>query len=299
MDKLSCLKAFVAVVKEGGFSSAARKMGVSKVIVSRQVAQLESSLGVRLLQRSTRKVSPTQSGLTYFENCLPLLAEFDYLDDSIQKDHHAAKGIVKIAAPSSSFTQTHLTPALHHYAKQHPDIELKVELTDRYIDLIEDGFDMAIRIGSLPDSSLIAKKLANMEVILCASPDYLAEFGTPTDPNDLKDHQLVIDSNYRGGKNWVFTRDNDNIIINTSGPITVNCAAVTTDLISRGAGIGLSPSFMVEKSLDNGDIVQILPQWTVYTGGVYAVYTNRKHLSNRIKVFVDILQEYFQSTSLK
>lgn len=290
MDKLACINAFVEVVKNQGFTPAAKKLGVSKAVVSRQVAQLESSLDLCLLHRSTRQVSATTAGLDYYDRCLPLLADFQALDDAMQDRQQAPAGELRISAPSSSFSQRYLTPTLKEFAAAYPDVQLDIELTDDMIDVIELRCDLAIRIGSLPDSSLIAKKLAAMEVYLCASPAYLNRHGAPQHPDELQQHPLIIDSNYRDGLNWNFQCNDESITLPVAGPIRINCAAMTCDLLHEGLGLGLCPSFIADEAIAKGDLIRILPNWSIYQGGIYAVYSHRKYLSNNVRLFVQMLQ---------
>ncbi len=288
------MRAFCEVVKEGGFSAAARKLGLSKVLVSRYVSALENDLGVRLLQRTTRKMSTTEVGESYYIRCLTLLDDFQDLDDAIKAQHKQVAGKLKLSVPSEAFTNKHLVPFFTKFAQAYPNIELDIQLADRYIDIVEEGFDLAIRIGRLDDSSLIARKLANMKMILCASPEYLTQSASLSHPSDLKQHKLIIDSNFRGGQSWTFTKQSASTTIKVEGPIRINSAAAATGFLKNHIGIGICPSFMIIEELKEGSLVNVMPEWSLSAGGIYAVYSHRRHLSSKINVLVQALVEHFK-----
>ena len=296
MDKIVCMHAYCEVVREGGFSAAARKIGSSKVLVSRYVSALETDLGVRLLERTTRKMRTTDVGQAYYERCQRLLEDFAELDASIKERHREAAGKLRLSVPSEAFTNKHLLPFFIQFAQDYPMIDLEVQLADRYIDIIEEGFDVAIRIGKLQDSSLIARQLAPMKMLICASPNYLAKSSSIKTPDDLRNHQLVIDTNYRGGQQWVFKKDGESISVKANGRLKINSAASTTELILNDLGVGICPSFMVTDELSKGLLTPVLKDWCIYEGGIYAMYTHRKHLSARVSLVVDALKEYFTYT---
>ena len=299
MDKVTCMTAFCEVVKEGGFSAAARKMNSSKVLVSRYISALEADLGVRLLNRTTRKMSTTDVGQAYFERCVTLLEDFQELDDAVKVHQREVTGKLKISVPSEAFTNKHLTPFFSQFIEEHPNIELDINLADRYIDIVDEGYDLAVRVGKLGDSSLIARKLADMRLLICASIDYLNQHKRILEPKDLVDHRLVVDSNYRGGQKWTFQKGGEQISIKAQGNLRVNSSAVATHILKQGLGVGLCPSFMVEEELKSGQLLEVLPDWEVSRGGIYALYSHRKHLSAKVKVILDALSEHFEETVSK
>lgn len=298
MDKVTCMRAFCEVVKEGGFSAAGRKLNVSKVLVSRYVAALEAELGVRLLQRTTRKMSTTDLGQAYFERCLAILDDFEELEESIKDSHRDAAGTLRLSVPSESFTHQHLTEFLCQFAKRYPQIKLDVLLVDRFVDIVGEGFDVAIRGGKLNDSSLIARKLAPLEMLICATPAYLDQSTLINEPEDLAGHSLIVDSNYRHGQNWQFSRGEQSKLYKAQSRIRVNSAKITAEFIKQDLGIGLCPSFMVAEELANGKLVRVLPEWEIMKGGIYAIYSHRKHLSARVNLLVNELVEYFETASI-
>ncbi len=293
MDKLTCMRAYVAVVETGGFSSAARRLGVSKALVSKQVNQLEENLGVRLLQRTTRRVSATSNGQAYYEQCRPLLAELDELDAAVQSNNTQPSGELRVSAPLS-FGELHLMPAVSEYVIRHPEVRLHLDLTDRYVDLVEERVDVAIRIGSLTESSLVARKLSSTSMLLCASPAYLAQHGEPQQPQDLADHACVLDNNYRGGTRWTIGSGENKVTTEISAVIILNSARATRELLLADHGIGFVPSFAVCDDIVRGRLQRLLPAYRCDPIGVYAVYPHRKHLSAKVRLFIDTVIAHCQ-----
>jgi DNA-binding transcriptional LysR family regulator len=283
------------VVKEGGFSAAARKMSISKVMVSRAVSQLEEDLAVRLLYRTTRKMNPTEEGLAYFERCQVLLEDFETLETSVREKYRTAKGRLRLSIPSDSFSMNNLVSPIFTFMNSYPEVEFDIHMGNRYVDLVDDGFDIVIRIGDLEDSSHIARKLDDMRLLICATPEYLDRHALIKEPNDLNSHQLLVDTIYRSGRSWNFTKGNDTIIIKTNSRFKINSPSVIAEAMLRGLGIGMCPSFVVQDQLENGQLVSVLNEWELMTGGVYAVYSHRRHLSTKVNVFVEHLIQHFKS----
>ena len=293
MDKLACMRAFVTVVEGGGFSEAARRMGVSKALISKQVGQLEENLDLRLLHRTTRKVTPTSSGQAYFDQCRPLLAEFDELDSAMRLSSTSPAGELHVAAPVT-FAEMHLMPVVSWYSSSYPDVTVKLDLTDRFIDLVEERIDVAIRIGELSDSSLVARKLGEVSMQLCASAEYLAEHGEPVEPGQLAGHSCVLDSNYPGGYHWQLGRKNTPVSIEVNPRLIVNSARAGRELVRAGHGIAFLPSFAIADDINKGQIKRLLPDYASEPIGIYAVYQHRKHLSAKIRLFIEAMNEYFK-----
>jgi DNA-binding transcriptional LysR family regulator len=291
MDKLACMRAFVAVVEAGGFSQAARRIGVSKGLVSRQVGQLEENLGVRLLHRTTRRVSATSSGQSYFEQCRPLLAELNELDAAVQSGNASPSGELRVTAPLS-FAELHLMSTVSAFSRRFPEVRLHLDLTDRFVDLVEERIDLAIRIGRLRESSLVARKLGSMSMLVCASPDYLGEYGQPGQPDQLAEHACVVDSNYPGGTRWTLGSGENSITTEITAGILVNSARAARELILRGHGIAYLPSFAVADDIAQGRLRHLLPEYPSEPIGIYAVYQHRKHLSAKIRSFIDTAIEH-------
>lgn len=298
MDKINGMRTFCRVVKEGGFSAAARKLGTSKVMVSRNVSKLEDDLGLRLLQRTTRKMSLTEDGLSYYERCLTLLEEFDELENSIKDRSRVAKGRLKLSVPSEAFTSMHLVPFFSQFSEKYPELQLDITLADRYVDIIGGGFDAAVRIGTLNDSSIVARKLASMKLLLCASPPYLDQFDPIAEPKDLNQHNFVMDTNYRDGQSVVFSKGAQQITFKAPAKIRINSPAAVAALLKQGLGLGICPSFIVTQELKENKLCQVLPEWEITSGGIYVIYSHRLHLSLKVRLFVRELADYFENRVL-
>lgn len=297
MDKLSCMKTFCYVVKEGNFSAAARKLKVSKVMVSRSIAYLEEELGIRLLQRTTRKMSLTDDGTAYYERCQAIIDEFDNLDMIMKNSAQSISGKLRIAVPSEAFTSMHLLPFFRQLTDDFPEVSLEINMSDRHIDIVEEGFDVAIRIGELADSSLIARKIADVELVLCASQRYVNKFMTASKgvshPDDIIHHPFILDSNYRNGHQIHFSQNTQRVSVKVDSCITVNSAVATSYFINHDMGIGITPDFMLKDDIRKNKVIRLLPDWKINKGGIYAVYSSRKHLSAKVKCFVSELSQYF------
>jgi len=291
MDKLSSLHAFVAVVETGGFSSAARRLGVSKAQVSKQVAQLEELLGVRLLHRTTRRVTATSSGQAYFEQCQPLLTELDELDSVVQNKNASPSGELRITAPIS-FAELRLMPVVAGYSERYPEVQLNLNLTDKFVDLIEERVDVAIRIGSLEDSSLVASKLGTTSMQVCATPAYLASNGMPTDPAQLSHHDCVVDSNYPGKADWLLGSGDRAMTVKVSSKMQVNSARAARELVLANRGIGYLPSFAINDDIKAGRLKHLFQEYATAPLGIYAVYTHRRHLSAKVRLLIEMIKNH-------
>ncbi|MEH6578059.1 MAG: LysR family transcriptional regulator [Amphritea sp.] len=294
MDTLVCIKAFVTVVEEEGFSAAGRKLGWSKHLVSKYVGQLENSLGVRLLHRTTRQVSMTTLGRAYLERCKPLLEEFQALQLSVQDSHSTPQGELVISAPTT-FAELHLMGPVSDFMALYPDIQINMQLSDRYVDIVEEGLDVAIRIGDLPDSSLIARKLADLDVVICAAPEYLAKQGTPEHPEQLAEHTCLIDSNLRTRDRWPMKVGDEVGYIKVAGNMIVNSAAAMRVMALDGHGLGMFPGFVVGGDIATGRLVPVLSEYCYNRMGVYALYSHRRHLSAKVRLLIDHLIKHFEN----
>ena len=294
MDRLACMHAFVAVVDANGFSNAARKSGMTKALLSKYVAHLEKQLGVRLLQRTTRHVSTTEVGRAYYERCLPLLDDLKELDTSVQEIQSAPSGELKLTAPSS-FAELHLMNVISEYSRTYPDVCIKMDLTDRTVDIIEEGFDLALRVGQLQESSLVARHLGNDRIIVYASPEYLREYGKPDKPEDLLQHQCILDTNYKGGARWQFSRDNKTVSVNVNSKHYMNSALAVKSLALTNNGIAIGPMFVASDDIKMGRLEPVLNDYVIEILGLYAVYPHRRHLSVKVRLFIDTLVKYFST----
>ncbi len=281
------MRAFVSVVESGGFSESARRLGVSKALISKQINQLEESLSVRLLHRTTRKVSPTSSGQAYFEQCRPILNELDELDAFLKASDESLKGEIRIAAPIT-YAEMHLIPIISLYARQNPEVTIKLDLTDRFVNLVEERIDLAIRIGDLEESSLVSRRIGEIRMLLCASPAYLQQYGAPGSIQALAEHHCVLDSNYPEGNHWHLVSGDTVQSVRIHDQIQVNNARAASDLVIDGSGIGYLPSFVVEENIQQGKLVQVLENYSSSAIAINAVYLHRKHLSPKVRRLMDL-----------
>lgn len=291
MDKLTAMRAFVRVADTGSFSAAARLLGRSKAAVSKQLALLEGALGVQLLVRTTRQVRLNDAGRGYYERCVQLLAELDDIESNVQQSQASPRGVLKVAGPQT-FAELHLSAAIREFLLRYPELKVELVLTDRVVDLVDHGFDVAIRVGELADSSLLARRLASTSVVACAAQVYLAKHGVPRTPEQLTEHELIIDSNFRHPASWRFRRGTRSINVRVSGRLQVNSAVMVRHFLVSGAGIGLCPEFVIREDLEAGILVPLLTQFSGYDLGVYAVYPHTRHVPSRVRVFVDFLADY-------
>lgn len=288
MDTLDAMRVFVAVVERNGFSAAAEALGMSTAGVTRQIAALEKRLSTRLLNRTTRRVSPTTTGAAYYDQCLRLLAEFDALEASIGAQALVPSGTLRINAPVS-YGIARLGPLLASYRAAHPQVELDLSLSDRLVDMVEEGYDLAIRITRSPHPSLIARRLGEAQIRLCASPAYLAQRGHPTHPQELAAHDCLGYSYWTGGDQWTLRGPGGEASVAVSGSLRVNNGDVLREAAIAGLGIILQPDFLVEQALADGRLQPVLPDWDVPPIGIYAVYASRSHLAPKVRSFIDHL----------
>jgi len=292
MDRLQAMIAFRAVADSGNFSTAARQLGRSKAVVSRLVAELETHLGARLLNRTTRRVSLTELGRGYHARCVQLLADLDELEGLARDAQAVPRGRLRLAGPHS-FGEGFLVPALHDFGALYPAIEIDLTLTDRFVDLVEDRYDLAIRIAELPDSTLVARRLADMRLVVCASPAYLARHGAPRQPADLARHACIVDTNLRQPASWPFEVAGQRASVRVSGRYAVNSARAACDLAVAGDGIALAPDFVADVHLAAGRLRPLLDEFATAPRGIWAVYPHRRHLALRLRVLIDFLVARF------
>jgi DNA-binding transcriptional LysR family regulator len=294
MDTLTRMRAFIEVVEAEGFSAAARKIGRSKALLSKYVRELEDELGALLLNRTTRQFSLTEAGHTYYKRASEIVREIDSLSDTVRDSSGDVRGRIKISAPRT-FSDAPIGHSLIDFAKAYPDIVLDVHLDDRFVDLVEEGFDLAIRITRLEDSSMIARRLAPFALNICASPAFLEEHGKPEKPQDLARMPCIIDTNGRWLSNWPFMRENGEMFsVAVSGPLEANSPLTTRAAAIAGLGFAPLPDFIAAPALESGELVTVLEEWVPRGGGIFAVYPHRRYLPAKIRVFVDFLAQWFK-----
>ncbi|MEQ9258553.1 MAG: LysR family transcriptional regulator [Roseovarius sp.] len=293
MDRLTEMEAFATVVDQGGFTDAARKMGISKSAVSKHVSSLEARLGARLLNRTTRRVSPTEIGLAYYDRALRVLndaGEADALVSSMQSD---PSGLLRISV-ATDFGVNHLSPVLGSFLEEFPDITVNMVLNNRYVELISEGFDMAIRIGELEDSTLRARKLTETTKRMIASPNYLQKYGRPTKIDDLNEHKLLHYSSQANGSVWKLTAPSgEKRQVRTAGGLSVNDGQSLLNAAISGLGIAYLPSFLYSNAMKEGLVVDVIPDLPVETQGIYAVYPPGRFTQPKVRAFIDFLVNVF------
>lgn len=296
MDKVQEMTSFVAVVEAGSFVAAADATGLSKAAVSRHVADLEERLGVRLLQRTTRRLSLTEDGQTFFARAKELLAAIDEAESEISARTGEPFGLLRINAPLS-FGILHLAPLWGRFAERHPRISLDVTLADRVVDLVEEGYDLAVRITNLPSSALVSRRLASTRMVLCASPTYLQRHGTPKHPRELATHTVFSYSYWSTRDEWNFTRPEGPVAVRLNPRIHTNSGDTCRAAALDHQCVVLQPDFLIGEDLRRGTLVELMPEYRALEIGIYAVYPSRKLLPTKVRRMVDFLVEAFREPS--
>ncbi len=295
MDRLSEMEAFVNVVDHGGFTGAANRMGISKSAVSKNVAALENRLGARLLNRTTRRVSATEIGLNYYDRAKRVLGDASAADEMVTAMQSSPRGELKISMPVS-FGQRYMAGAISEFLTEHPDVSIDTRLNDSFVDLIADGYDLAVRIGALPDSSLRARKVAETRPAIVASPGYLEANGTPKSIDDLNGHMLLYYSVLSSGNYWkVFSKTGEERLIRSGGRLMANNGDVLKDAAVNGLGIAILPCFFVEKDLKDGTLIPILEDTPQPKLGIHVVYPPGLYIQPKTRAFIDHLSAYFKA----
>ena len=297
MDTLTRMQAFVDIVEQQGFSAAARKVGRSKALMSKYVRELEDELGILLLNRTTRQFSLTEAGEVFHKSALEILQKVGDLQDTVREAGKGHKGRLRISAPRS-LTDLEIGLPIVEFASAYPDITIDINLDDAMVDMVEEGYDVAIRISRLTDSALIAKKLSDFRLVLCATPDFIETHGAPKSPNDLGDLPCIVDTNLMRRANWCFLDDDgQEISVPVRGNIEVNSPEVARRAALAGLGMTLVPEFSIENELKSGALISLLEDRIPSGGGIYAVYPHRRHVPGKVRVFVDFLAQWFKTKS--
>jgi len=295
MDTLTRMRAFIDVVEAEGFSAAGRKIGRSKALLSKYVRELEDELGALLLNRTTRQFSLTEAGHTYYQRASEIVREVDSLAEAVRQSSGDVRGRIKLSA-ARTFADAPIGQSLVDFARQHPDIVLDIHLDDRFVDLVEEGFDLAVRISRLENSSLIARRLAPFSVRLCASPELIAKHGKPTRPQDLANMPCLVDTNGRSLANWRFKGEGeDSVSVAVSGPIEVNSPIVARAAALSGLGFAMLPDFIAAPDVASGKLITALDERLLAGTGIFAVYPHRRYLPAKVRVFVDFLVQWFKT----
>ena len=293
MDKLTGMKVFAFVARLGSFSAAAEELGISRAMASKYMNFLESELGIRLLNRTTRQLSLTEVGSVYRERINNILAEIEDTELAVTHLQTEARGTLKIISPPS-FGSFHLARSFSEYKERYPDVEIELILTDRTPDLFEEGVDLAIYLGELDDSSLIARKLAAARIVVCGAPEYLATNGIPETPADLEQHNCLTLSHRTALSEWKFLINSEKTIMHPSGNLRANTADPLRIAAIKGCGLVQLPSYIVGLDILSGRLQPVLEQYEPEELPIYVVYIHRRHLSTKVRTFVDFICEQFQ-----
>ncbi|MEP5179732.1 MAG: LysR family transcriptional regulator [Rhizobiaceae bacterium] len=286
MDVIDGMRTFVTAVDTGSFTAAADRLGVSKKLVSKYVAQLEDRLRVRLLHRTTRRLSLTDAGARYYDRCQQLIEDFDGMESALRDDRQGLGGTLHVSAPVV-FGESFLLPLIAEFCQAHPDLSIKLQFSDTYVDLADEGMDLAIRIGTLEPSSMKARRLAPTENWLVAAPAFVDKYGKPRHPRELSKFECIYDTNFRSKRNWPFQIDGAVRTVPISGKMSVSSLTAAVQLAVLGQGIALCPDYAVAKEVTDGRLVRLLPDLPQLDAGIYLVYLESRYMPARVRTFID------------
>jgi DNA-binding transcriptional LysR family regulator len=286
---------FARVVDAGSISGAAREMGLPKSTISRKLKLLEESLSVRLLQRTTRSLTLTELGAAFYERCKQVQAEAEEAERSVSLGQERPTGTLRVTAPVE-MGLTRFGRIIAEYSGIYPDVRIELDLSNRFVDIVEEGYDLAIRAGRLPDSTLIARRLGNSRMLVCASPEYIESHSTPDTPDDLNRHTLLLYGNRLIKGNWTFSGPEGTINVQLQPRHCANSLTVLRDMVLSGHGIALLPASHVLPDVAVGRLVLLLEEWRLPEEGIYAVYPSPRHLSPKVKSFIDFLENRIEPT---
>lgn len=295
MSVLSYIEVFAAVISHGSFTAAAEALGISKPVASKQVSQLEQQLGVQLLHRTTRRLHLTEAGEVFARHAQNIVVESQEAVQSVLPLQSEPSGKLRITAPESLAISL-LPDALSGFQQNYPRIELDLNISGGFVDLVEEGFDVGLRMGSMQDSSLIARRLMSCRFHICASPEYWKKFGKPIQPNDLKSHNCLVYSQSRKADSWLFRDEKsaEEIRVKVTGNLKSGAGNIILDAGLKGKGVFIAPSFMVASALKDQRLEQVLESYALSSTGLFAVYPYSKLVSRKVRVFIDYLQEAWQ-----
>ncbi|NMO21277.1 LysR family transcriptional regulator [Pyxidicoccus fallax] len=294
MEDVAPYFTFTEVVRTGSFTTAARALGVSKATVSKQVARLERELGVRLLHRTTRKLSPTTEGTALYERCRRMADELDAAKAEVMLLRRKPRGRLRVSVPMT-FGLMQVVPAVPEFLARYPEIELDLQLDDRVVDLVEQGFDVTVRIAQLPDSSLVARKLASCRRVICATREYLRRHGTPARPEDLRQHRCLQYTYLASGTTWRLRDAGSEALVQTAGPFLVNSSLALKAAVLAHTGLAQFPLFVVAEELRAGQLVSVLDDHALPDLTIWAVHPPGRTVTPKVRAWVDFLARRFAS----
>ena len=291
MDRFTALKVFRQVVEVGGFAAAARQLGLSPAAISKNIGELEAHLGVRLLNRTTRRLSCTEAGARYYDSVVRVLDELDGAGAALGPLQHSPSGLLRVATPVT-LTHTRLSAAMPRFLERYPELSVDLHTDSRGINLVEEGFDVAIRAtDALVDSSLVARKLTTMPQVVCGSPDYFQRHGRPAHPRDLQQHNCLRFSLSGHVDEWEFSKGAEQERVSVSGRYRATSSLVVRDAVRAGCGLSLLPRIYVKGDLEEGALETALDDWVSAHYSVYAIYPSRQYVPAKVRVFLDFVVE--------
>ena len=287
MDTLDGLKTVIAVVETNSFTAASYRLGISKALVSQYVGEVERNLGIRLFNRTTRQLALTEAGRRYYQESIVLLEQYSALVDKVTGEQTKPQGLIRVSAPVT-FGEMILAPLLPKFLQLYPDLTIELVLTNGAIDMLEEGIDLRLRIGGVDDSNMIARHLKTFPLILSASPSYIQQYGLPTTPQQIAEHNCIIDSNFRMGKQWpIISPQGKAETINVKSIVAVNSPQAVREVAIAGGGVAMTPDFIVEDAINEGRLIPILPDYTTLEFGLFAIYPHRKYVAKKVRCFID------------
>jgi len=298
MDRFEAMQVFCKVVEQGSFASAAERLDISTSAASRMIAQLEGMLQARLLNRTTRRISLTEDGRGYYERCLQLLSDLEEAEEMVGNASVALRGTLRLTAPVS-FGSVQLAPAIADFARLHPQVKFDISLSDQQVDLIEEGLDLAIRVGALGSQNMVARPIGKARMMVCAAQDYLDAHGIPRTPDDLARHQCLTYAYASETHVWRFAgkdeqgnQRNEPISVRVGGTMHANNGLLLRELAAQGMGLTMAPDFILQAAVDEGRLVEVMQDCSPAPLTIYAAYPSRKHLSAKVRGFAAFLQEW-------
>ena len=294
MDRLAAMEMFVRIVETGNFSAVARQLGTTQPTISKQLTALEKQLRTRLLNRSTRSLSLTEAGATYYERCRRIIDEVRDAEGALGQLQSALTGTLHVNG-SIALGQIFLAPLLLRFQAQYPELGVELSLSDRYIDLVEEGVDVAVRIGRLADSNLVARRLGSTRRVLVATPAYLAAHGTPQRPEDLAHHSCLLYAYLSSGNEWTFKGPEGEIRVRVRGNFKANNGEAIRQALLANVGVAMSPDWLIHDKLESGEVVALLPEYAPPPLDINAVYPSGRHVSTKVRTFIEFLQNEFKA----
>jgi len=297
MSRKDEMQTFVEVARTGALAEAARKLNLSAPTVTKQITSLEDRLGIRLLNRTTRKVTLTEAGERFYQSCASILDQIEVAEAEVGQMGVGLHGSLRISS-STDFSRMYLSRAITEFARTSPRLKLQLSFSDENVDLQSTSFDIAIRIGELSDSTLVARKLGACRRVICGSPEYFEKFGKPETPGDLSNHECIGYEHLQGTHGWNFNFDGRTRVFRPQGRYFTNCGWMIRDLALAGLGLGFMPTFLIAEQLRDGRLVTVLDSYLADDVNVYAVFPSREHLSHKVRAFVDYLVEFFSENPM-